>query len=639
MGAIAGLNRWDRRPDAAASCAAMLAAQRIYGPDSTSQWSEDSVSLGRCLARFLPEDSHDGQPWISPDGRYILAADVRLDNREELCRTLNISGGAISDSEVLFRAWLAWGEDCCAHLYGDFAFAVWDSGQRRFVLARDPLGMRPLFFHAGQRFFAFASMPKGLHALGEIPRAPDTKYMAQCMMLAENHGAGTFYREIFRVEPGHVVSVSTAGITTRSWWQPPRQTLRLKNADEYGEALREKLDTAVRVRLRGMQHTGSQLSAGYDSSAVTATAARVMAPAGGRVTAFTAVPRDGYAGPVPAGRLADEGPLAARTAAMYPNIEHVLVQTPARSPLDQLDRFFYLFDQPAINLCNMVWIGAINDAAKARGLRVLLTGQTGNLTLSYDGSHLLSELLSSGRVFHLLRNIYAMRRRGTLGWRAIASAMFGPVLPEPLWQRVRRFAGGASGDLRDYTAIHPERFSEGLPAKQVLRPKPLHRLVDSVAARVQVLRRVDQGTFLKGMLGGWGLDWRDPTADRSLIEFCLSVPTGEFLRDGVPRALARRALADRLPPEVLEERKKGLQGADWHENLSTARAQAASEIERLADCMPAAETLDIARLRHLAANWPSGGWERGEAVQSYRLALLRGISIGHFLRRASGSNA
>jgi asparagine synthase (glutamine-hydrolysing) len=83
---------------------------------------------------------------------------------------------------------------------------------------------------------------------------------------------------------------------------------------------------------------------------------------------------------------------------------------------------------------------------------------------------------------------------------------------------------------------------------------------------------MDQGNYNKGVLGGWGVDMRDPSADRRLVEFCLSVPPEQFLAGGVPRSLARRAFADRLPPEVLRERRKGYQAADWFEGMSVSRA-------------------------------------------------------------------
>lgn len=156
--------------------------------------------------------------------------------------------------------------------------------------------------------------------------------------------------------------------------------------------------------------------------------------------------------------------------------------------------------------------------------------------------------------------------------------------------------------------------------------------------RLWAMRRVDMGNYNKGALAGWGVDRRDPTADKRLVEYCLSIPTEQYLADGVQRALAKRALADRLPQAVLNQRKKGYQAVDWHEGLTAARAEVAAELERLSACAPAAKTLDIERMKRLVENWPTTGWERDEVMQPYRLALLRGISAGHFLRKATGAN-
>src|SRR5205085_2061359 len=110
--------------------------------------------------------------------------------------------------------------------------------------------------------------------------------------------------------------IGLAGVETRRHWNPARETLRLGSADAYAEALREQFDRSVGARLRGAGgRVASHLSGGRDSGAVTATAARLLVASGGSVTAFTSVPRLGYDGPAPKGRICDEGPLAAATAA------------------------------------------------------------------------------------------------------------------------------------------------------------------------------------------------------------------------------------------------------------------------------------------------------------------------------------
>src|SRR5207248_8237208 len=130
-----------------------------------------------------------------------------------------------------------------------------------------------------------------------------------------------------------------------------------------------------------------------------------------KVVAFTAVPGSGYDGSSMRNMIVDEGPHAAATAARYQNIEHVLVRSGHESPLEGLDRAFYLYDRPVLNPCNHVWLSAINQEARERKLNVLLVGNMGNMTATYDGVELLPELLLSGRFIQLRREAAALVKK------------------------------------------------------------------------------------------------------------------------------------------------------------------------------------------------------------------------------------
>lgn len=640
MSALAGRWNFDGKPDAGRDSERMLAAQAMYGPHDVAHWDAGTVALGRRLFRLLPEDIHDAQPLIGGDGRFVLVADVRLDNRDELLATLRLAPAAAADSAILLAAWERWGENTPDHLVGDYAFAVWDAREQRLSLVRDPLGARPLHYHRGRDFFAFASMPKGLHALAEVPRAPDEDSIAEHLALLPESGPQSFFKGVERVEAGHIATVTRDGLSSRLHWQPKRGTLRLPSAQDYAEGLLHHLDEAVRAQLRGAGDVvGAQLSSGFDSTAVATSAALQMQ--GGKVVAFTAVPRAGYDGPLPRGRHGDEGPIAALTAARYPAMEHVLVRG-ERSPLDGLDRNFFLFDRPVLNLCNMTWGAAINDAARARNIKVMLTGQMGNMSISYDGIALLPELMRRGRWFRWAREATALSRKRHLRPLGVLNATFGPYIPAALRRGILKVLDGRDIDLSTYSAIRPERVHQlGLPARARERALDSNYWPrgDGFETRLSVMRRTDLGNYHKGTLAGWGIDLRDPTADRRLIEYCLSIPGDQFLVDGETKALARRAFAGRMPREVIETRGKGYQAADWHEGLTAAREQIRDELGRLENCGPARAAIDLPRLQALVDNWPSSGWEREKVVVPYRLALLRAISTGHFLRRAAGSNA
>ena len=629
MTALAGLwcagGRARLAPDA---CERMLTAQAIYAPDLATIRADGPVTLGRRLHRLLPEDAFD-RGIVRGGGGRLLAADVRLDNRAELEAALAVERPAtVADATLLAVALDRWGLDALDRLVGDFAFAWWDAPAARLILARDFFGQRPLHFHRGDGFVAFASMPKGLHALPEIARRADAGATAAFLALQSETGSETFFEGVEKVASGHVVIVDAAGAESRRYWRPTQRTLTLPDADAYAQAMREQMDRAVAARLRGAgDHVGATLSAGLDSATVAATAARLLIP-GGRVTAFTAVPRAGFA-PAP-GLLADEGSAAARVAALHPNMTQARVENRG-SPLAALDRDAFLYDRPVLNICNGVWANALRDAAKARGVRVLLTGSMGNASFSHDGYDRLPRLLASGRWLTLGREALALRRRGTrLG--TVANAAVGPLLPAGLRAALLR-AAGRRRRLGDFSLI----VADAVPARET--PPPPWPAGTPGAAQMRLLSLVDYGNYTKGVLGGWGIDLRDPTADRRLVEFCLSVPSDQYLANGVTRALARRAFADRLPPETVAETRKGYQGADWFEGLDADRARLADEVEHIARDPLAAGLIDLARAKRMLEDWPLGeDWREDATVMRYRHALLRGVSTGHFLRKVSGVN-
>jgi asparagine synthase (glutamine-hydrolysing) len=643
MTAIAGLWRFDDRPDADEGCARMLLAQKLYGPHDGAQWSDTTVALGRRLMRVLPEDAFDRQPLVGGEGRYVLVADVRLDNRDELTEALQIPGPQARsqcDAAVLLSAIERWDESCLERIVGDYAFALWDGVRRRLLLARDPLGQRPLHYHRGNKFFAFASMAKGLHGIPEIPYECDEELVAEFLARLPQAGTKTFFAGVERVQPGHVVSVTANGVATRRHWQPKRHQIVLRRPEDYSEALRELLDRAVFCRLRGTGEVGAHLSGGFDSGAVTATAARLLAPSGRRLFAFTAVPREGYAGPAPRNRIIDEGIHAAATAGLYPNIDHVLVRNEGRSPLEDLDLEHFFCERPAMGLAGAGLRHSLNKAIKKRNVRTILTGSSGNIGLSYDGMELLPELLRRGRWLRLWREARALASR-RMRWRGVLANTFGPWCPPTLWVLLNKVATGYAFERNDGLAIHPHLLAElDLPARAKARNvDPVGRpWKDSFAVRLWALQRIDPGNQIKGYLARWQIDSRDPTADIRLLEFCLAVPTEQFLSGGMPRALARRALEDRLPKKVLQEPLRGLQAADLHIDLTAARDRIVDELDRLTACPAAAAVLNLARLRRLTENWPSSGWERYDVSVPYATVLPGAIAAGYFLRRVAGGN-
>lgn len=613
----------------------MLEAQAIYARGGTPEIrASPGATLGRSLHCLVPEDSFDRGPQVDIDER-VLVADIRIDNREELRRQLNLSladAKQLSDAELLNFALRRWDTDALSLIVGDYSFAQWEPRRRRLLLARDYLGQRPLHYHRGNEFFAFSSMPKGLHALPQVPRALNRRAATDFLALMPEAPGESFFDQIKTVPPGHHLVAERHDSIIKRHWNPQIRPLRLSNDEEYAAALREQLDQAVRSRLRGCEDgVAAHLSGGLDSASVTATAARQISAAG-RIIAYTSVPKENFEGSNCS--IANEGPNAAAVASMYPNIEHVLVRTGASSPVASLARNFSLYERPYPNLCNGVWIDAINDDAQRRGLRVMLTGTLGNASFSFDGMPLLAELLHKGRIRRLTRELYALRRRG-MEASTIAAAMLGPFMPEAAWRAIQGLRGRAAG-FADYSLMDPKQAQD--PA---FRASAKARGLDPAgrpsrsarATQIWMLNRIDSGNYNKGTLAGWGIDKRDPTADRRLVEFMLSLPADQYLLRGEKRSIARRASRDRLPAALLQETRKGYQSADWFEGFDAAREQLRTEAKAIANDPAAAAVIDVNRLVRLIEKWPtSDAWMTDKVNREYRIAALRAISLGHFMR-------
>lgn len=634
MSAIAGFWSFDGRP-ARSQVDRSLKGLSAYG-SSTASWDDGTIALGRNLHSILPEDRFDRGPIA--DGRHTLVADVRLDNRSELGALLGYRAdrlGTLSDARLLFDCLIRWGDQAFDRLVGEFAFAWWDSKARKLILARDTLGHRPLYFHRDDRFFAFASMPSGLHALPEIPREFDAPFMAETLMLLPRLDERTHFRGIHRVRPAHWMSIEPSRQQATRYWLPAPGT-RFDDPREYEEELRRLVDQAVTAQLRGSgQSTCTHLSGGLDSSIVTTSVASQHP--GRAVLAFTAVPGNDFVGEASRGIVCNEGTAAAEVARRYSNIRHFCVDSGEASPLAALDREHYYHQEPVSNLESAAWGRSILSRTRAHDARVLLTGVVGNISATYAGIEQLGAYVRAGKTAKACGLALALKANG-MSWPTIGAQGIGPFLPPFLWTAAARARGWVT-DIRGYTAIRPDLISPVMERCRSLQFDISYRpSSDPLQARLDVLNDCDGGNYFKGVLANWGVSVREPLADRRVIDFCVSIPPGEFVRNGIPRSLARRAFADRLPNSIVKNVRRGYQSADWYMAIRKDFPTLQNEVEAIARCEAAQEVLDPDWLRTSVSNWPRNGWNSRKIVMRYRYGLLRAVSAGHFMRKVAGTN-
>ena len=618
MGALCGIVSRFEPALAERECPRMLAAQRTYAADGARHVSIGNTCLGFARALCLPEDKFDRQPIAIGDGRFVLVADCRIDNRQELGEACGLKGDIreLCDAAIVAAAFDRWGVDCFDRLRGDFAIAIWDDTKKQFILARDPVGAAPLYFHRSAGLLAVASMPQGLNILSALPGMPDVEFIAHTLRTFGCNGPGSHWRGINRVMAGHFAVLDFDGVKQHDYWSRPAAPLIFRKPDDYAEALREKIECAVSRRLRGETRIATHLSAGLDSSTITGAAAALLRDTG-HVFAFTSAPRDGYSDYQ--GKLViDETSLAAKTAAMHSNVDHTVSRPTAAWSTQAVERQFALAQQPSANICNLSWIHRIADAARDRGLKVMMPAQLGNFAMSYGGEQLLTDPLSRGEWGQALSAFMSLKS-GRLGHLRKLLGLYG---------RSWLFGGYLSKD------------GAGTPARdtKATRYRPEMPKWDYFSGLRHAISRVDMGPNRKALYAGWGIDERDPTFDRDLFDFVAAVPHRIFHAGGRDRALIRAAARGWVAPEVLNERRRGYQAVDWHEGLTAHREWICEELEAIGEHAPANDIIDIERLQRLMANLPSGNWHDWKVTSDYRHAVLRGISTGHFMRRAARTN-
>ena len=284
------------------------------------------------------------------------------------------------------RAFQKWEEDCPEHLYGDWAYAAWDSSQRRLLLARDHLGMTGLYYFYQFPVFAFASASEALFASGQIQRQLNESKLARFLTFFHiEDDSETIWKGVENLLPGRSLVVSPKGLKIHRYWRIENSTSVNPRSD--GECLDGFLHlyrAAVRSRLRSVRPIAISLSSGLDSASVTALAAEASPHRGQRLVAFTSVPVHPAEHLFPAGRV-DEWALAHAIVEPFPHIEHVPIRAEAITPIGGIKRVLNILHTPMHAAVNAFWVIAVLDEARSRGVGVLLNGQLGNGSVSWGG--------------------------------------------------------------------------------------------------------------------------------------------------------------------------------------------------------------------------------------------------------------
>ncbi|MEY8252298.1 MAG: asparagine synthase-related protein, partial [Colwellia sp.] len=338
-------------------------------------------------------------------------------------------------------------------------------------------------------------------------------------------------------------------------------------------------------------------------------------------------------------------PLVNAVAKMSPNMKTHFITSEGMDQFTGLENHLEQGEAPFRNPANRVWMENIMQTAAAKGERVLLTGQLGNFTISYDGSWSLANWLKS---LNLIKLFWGIKQLNGYRERDLAyitkNLLAKPLLPAWLYRNLVACYAKRPFFWTSNSLIKPafaEQMQVASRATEAGFDPYWQGFSCSRAMRKQLLSGNNYSSDMhEGWRAAFGVDLRDPTGDRRIIEYCLAIPDEQYLNRKGLRWLANRTFADRLPTAVLNNPLRGAQDPGWHLRMQQSKAEFELEYQRLVQNSTAQQVLDLPRMRKLLDEWPTEGtnWNSKKIIGPYRLALARGIMVGRYIRWFEGDN-
>ena len=564
MSAIVGIYYRDGRSLESQSLTKMLDFLAHRGKDRVDIWHRDSIGLGHRLHRTTPESLYERQPLVSRSGNLVLTADARIDNREELISSLELTDipeSEITDSQLILAAYEKWGKDCPDKLLGDFAFAIWDERSQSLFCARDHFGVKPFYYYTSDSVFIFASEIKAISCLPEVPLQLNEVRVGDYLATMFEDRENTFYQGIFRLPPAHSLTVNADGIELESYWSlDPSKELILDSDEEYAAQFREIFTEAVRCRLRSHTQVGTMLSGGLDSSSITCTARRIMNEKGitNKLPTYSAI--------FDKVKECDES-FYINSVLKQGGYEPNYIYGDRRSPLADLDKVLWHQDEP-LYAFNLSLNTGLYDLARKQGVRVILDGFDGDSTVSH-GVGYLRDLARDGKWLTLFQELKEYTRNHDLSFWKIQQAYIvnygiNPSIDRSkLLKQVRRLWRGLVRRIKKskQPAVSwkdglDSDFIEQINLEQRRRTQRKPLIESQINQRAEhhysLVRGVMPYTLevLNKTAAADGIELRFPFWDKRLVEFCLSLPGEQKIRRGWTRMVMRRGLKGILPPEI-----------------------------------------------------------------------------------------
>ena len=530
---------------------AMKSAIRHRGPDAEGSWTADGISLGHRRLSIVDLSESGRQPMGNEDGSVWITFNGEIYNQLDLRKDLEAKGHVFrshADTEVIVHGYEQWGDDCVRRLTGMFAFALWDTRRRRLLLARDRMGIKPLYWARVNGRLSFASEIKALLCDPALPRDVSRQGLFDVMGYEFTPAPTTLFAHVQKLLPAHVLVLEADGrLETRRYW-----SLEQQDIEATPEALCDLLQRVCADHTMSDVPLGAFLSGGIDSSTVVQFLARAVSF---QLQTFAL----GY----PEASFS-EFEYAQRVATFFGTDHRELLVRPMDA--HTIERSVWHLDEPTTDPSNLPFMLICEQAR--RFVTVCLSGDGGDeLFMGYDrfrasrASHLLDlvPIPFRGSVYRgligLLPDDDQKKGARNIAKRFLQGAVLPPAGEHIRWQYFMDPAYAAALFRPELLAAVDRdpfaplaRWSREAPRERGAREQYIELntvLPDSV------LMKVDK------MSMAHSLEVRPPFLDHRVVEYCYSLPTALKLRGFETKWLLKEAMAPKLPPGIARRKKQG----------------------------------------------------------------------------------
>ena len=558
----------------------MLARIEHRGRDDEGVWTSDAIdaegrraSLGHRRLAIIDPTPAGHQPMLYEDGRFALTFNGEIYNYRELRQELQSKGRRFrtdTDTEVLLAAFAEWGAaKCLSRLNGMFAFAIWDNEERTLTLARDRLGIKPLYYaqapgeHGASSSFIFASEIKAILASGLVAPEMDAEALNQYLTFLWTPDPHTLFRGIQTLPPAHLLTLRGDDVSVREWWDVSFDEIEEGRSEEWWqERVLETLSRVVGMEMVADVPLGSFLSGGVDSSSIVALMKEHAAPR--RVSTYTVgiESKDLRYDIIP-----DDVEWARRVNELLDTDYHEEMLQP--DVIELLPKLVYHMDVPPIDMAIPSYL--VSRAARST-LKVMLSGMGGDEVFAGYPRQLAMKIAGA------FDPVPRLLRRPLM--RAVETALPGGLpgrLTAPL-RNMKKFARSAALDFENRYLGYGTYFTDSAKA-ELYTPEMEERVagLDAYylhrryfervehAAPLNRLLYVDMKTFLpclnldttdKTSMAA-NLEVRVPFLNYELVELAARMPPNLKLRGFKRKYILKRAAERLLPREVVWRKKAG----------------------------------------------------------------------------------